>query len=192
LCGAIVAVALGGCGKQDDAITRAAKKDAAAGVPAPGIAEVKAIAEEAYVYGFPLIAAYKAMYEFNVDKSSSQYRAPFNEIWNDSKTFTPKDTAIVTPNADTPYSMVQADLRAEPIVLCVPEVDKGRYYSVMLADLYSFNYGYIGSRATGNGPGCYLVAGPRWSGETPAGIAKVFRSETDCGARISTRMRVPT
>jgi hypothetical protein len=170
---------LAACGKQDDAITQAAKQDAAARVPAPGIAEVKAIAEEAYLYGFPLIAAYKAMYEFNVDKSSSQYKAPFNEIWNDSKTFTPKDTAIVTPNADTPYSMVQADLRAEPLVLCVPEVDKGRYYSVMLADLYSFNYGYIGSRATGNGPGCYLVAGPRWSGDTPAGIAKVFRSETE-------------
>jgi hypothetical protein len=179
LCGTIVAVALAGCGKQDDAVTQAAKKDAVAGVPAPGIAEVKAIAEEAYIYGFPMIAAYKAMYEFNVDKSSSQYKAPFNQIWNDSKTFTPKDTAIPTPNSDTPYSMVQADLRAEPIVLCVPEVDKGRYYSVMLADLYTFNYGYIGSRATGNGPGCYLVAGPRWSGETPAGIAKVFRSETD-------------
>jgi hypothetical protein len=48
----------------------------------------------------------------------------------------------------------------------------------MLADLYSDNYGYIGSRATGNDGGCYLVAGPDWSGEAPAGIAKVFRSET--------------
>jgi len=170
---------LAGCGKQDDAVKQAAQEDAAVGVPAPGIAEVKAIAEEAYIYGFPMIAAYKAMYEFNVDKSSSQYKAPFNVIWNDSKTFTPKDTAIVTPNADTPYSLLQADLRAEPIVLCVPEVEKDRYYSVQLVDLYSFNYGYIGSRTTGNGTGCYLVAGPRWKGEAPAGIAKTFRSETE-------------
>lgn len=179
VCGAMLVFLLTGCGKQDDAVKQAAKEDAAVGVPAPGIAEVKAIAEEAYIYGFPMIAAYKAMYEFNVDKSSSQYKAPFNVIWNDSKTFTPKDTAIVTPNADTPYSLLQADLRAEPIVLCVPEVEKGRYYSVQLVDLYSFNYGYIGSRTTGNGTGCYLVAGPRWKGEVPAGIAKTFHSETE-------------
>ena len=172
------AVALAGCSKPGDAVTEAAKTDAAAGVAAPGIEEIKAIAEEAYVYGFPMIAAYKAMYEFNVDTSSPQFKTGFNQIWNDSKTFTPKDTAIVTPNSDTPYSMLQADLRAEPIVICVPAVEKDRYYSVQLTDLYSFNYGYIGSRATGNDAGCYMIAGPDWSGETPAGIAKVFQSET--------------
>lgn len=179
LCGALAAALLAGCGKKEDTITQAAKQDKAAGVAAPGIAETKAIMEEAYVYGFPMVAAYKAMYEFNVDKTSSQYKTAFNEIWNDAQTFTPKDTAIPTPNSDTPYSMLQADLRAEPIVLCVPAVDKKRYYSVMLADLYSFNYGYIGSRATGSEAGCYLVAGPRWQGDKPEGIAKVFRSETD-------------
>ena len=169
---------LAGCGNKDDAVTQAAKKDVAAAVPAPGIAETRAIAEQAYIYGFPMIAAYKAMYEFNVDKSSPQYKTGFNEIWNDSKTFTPKDTAIVTPNADTPYSMLQADLRAEPVVFCVPPIEKKRYYSVQLTDLYSFNYGYVGSRATGNDGGCYMIAGPDWKGEKPEGIAKVFRSET--------------
>lgn len=88
LCGAIVVVALAGCGKQDDAVSQAAKNDAATGVPAPGIAETKTIMEEAYVYGFPMIAAYKAMYEFNVDKSSSQYKTPFNQIWTAASTAT--------------------------------------------------------------------------------------------------------
>ena len=105
--GALAAAALlAGCSKPADTITQAEKKDAAAGVPAPGIAETKAIMEEAYVYGFPMVAAYKAMVEFNVDKSSSQFKAPFNEIWNDAQTFTPKDIAILTPNSDTLYSMV--------------------------------------------------------------------------------------
>ena len=45
------------------------------------------------------------------------------------------------------------DLRAEPIVLSVPEIEKSRYYSVQLVDMYTFNYGYIGSRATGNEAG---------------------------------------
>ncbi|WP_255095230.1 DUF1254 domain-containing protein [Synechococcus sp. J7-Johnson] len=170
--------ALAAYGKSDDAVSQAGKQNVTAGVPAHSIEETKRIAEQAYIYGFPMIAAYKAMYEFNVDKGSPQFKAGFNQVWNDAKTFTPKDTAIPTPNSDTPYSMIQADLRAEPVVFCVPEVEKGRYFSVQLADLYSFNYGYVGSRTTGNGAGCYLVAGPDWKGNKPEGIAKVFRSET--------------
>ncbi len=140
--------------------------------------------QQAYVYGFPMIAAYKAMYQFNVDKANSQYKAPFNQMWNDAKVFTPKDTAIVTPNSDTPYSMLQVDLRAEPIVFCVPKVEKTRYYSVQLTDMYSFNYGYVGSRATGSDAGCYMIAGPGWKGETPKGIKQAFHSETQFGLVI--------
>jgi len=74
------------------------------------------------------------------------------------------------------------DLRAEPMVLSVPAVEKERYYSVMLCDGNTFNYGYIGSRATGCDPGDYMVVGPDWNGETPAGIKKVFRSSTQFSA----------
>ena len=140
--------------------------------------------KQAYIYGFPMIAAYKAMYEFSVDKSNSQYKGPFNTIINDSKTLTPKDTAVVTPNADTPYSLLEMDLRAEPLVICVPLIEKKRYYVVQLSDLYSYNVGYIGSRATGNDAGCYMVAGPNWKGETPKRIKKVFPLETQFGIAI--------
>ncbi len=141
-------------------------------------------AKEAYIYAFPMIAGYKAMYQFSVDKTSSQYKGGFNQIHNTAQVFTPKDTAIVTPNSDTPYSMIQMDLRAEPIVFCVPEIEKDRYYSVQLTDMYAFNYGYVGTRATGNGAGCYMIAGPGWSGEKPEGIAKAFASETQFGLVI--------
>lgn len=47
--------------------------------------------------------------------------------------------------------------------------------------MYTFNYGYIGSRTTGNDAGCFMVAGPDWKGDTPAGIKKVFHSETQFG-----------
>jgi hypothetical protein len=141
--------------------------------------EAKAIAEQAFVYGFPMVMNYGTMYEYAIDKSSSQYKAPFNKIYNTARVFTPKDTAIVTPNSDTPYSFLWLDLRAEPVVLTVPEIEKGRYFSVQLVDLYTFNYGYIGTRSTGNGGGSYMVAGPAWKGETPKGIDRVFRCETD-------------
>src|SRR5208283_5151069 len=58
------------------------------------------------------------------------------------------------------------------------------YYSVQLTDMYSFNYGYVGSRATGNDAGCYMIAGPGWQGETPKGVKKVFPSETQFGLVI--------
>ena len=132
-------------------------------------AETKAIAEEAFIYGLPIVMNYAVMYEYSVDKNSGQYKAPFNQINNEARVFTYKDTAIVTPNSDTPYSLLWLDLRAEPMVLSVPAVEKPRYYSVMLCDGNTYNYGYIGSRATGIEAGDYLVAGPDWKGETPAG-----------------------
>ena len=146
---------------------------------APSPKETKAIAEEAIIYGLPLSMYYKIMNQYAIDKDSGQFKAPFNTIKNEPKVYTPADTAIVTPNSDTPYSFLFLDLRAEPVVLCVPEIAKDRYYSVMLTSQYTFNFGYIGSRATGNGAGCYAVAGPGWKGATPAGVKKVFTSETE-------------
>jgi hypothetical protein len=119
-----------------------------------------------------------------VDRNSGQWKAPFNEIFNEHRVFTYKDTSVITPNSDTPYSLLWMDLRAEPIVLSVPAVEKKRYYSVQLNDGNTFNYGYIGSRATGNDAGDYMVVGPDWQGETPAGIKKVFRSSTQFSVAI--------
>ncbi|HSD09653.1 MAG TPA: DUF1254 domain-containing protein, partial [Candidatus Binatia bacterium] len=141
--------------------------------------EVKQIAEEAFIYGFPIVMNYAVFYEYFVDKSAQEYKAPPNQLYNTARVYTPKDTAIVTPNSDTPYSFVAMDLRAEPFVVCNPEIDKSRYFSVQLVDMYTFNYGYVGSRTTGNRAGCYMIAGPSWKGEKPEGVGKVFRSETD-------------
>jgi hypothetical protein len=145
----------------------------------PPADQIKAIAEEATLYGLPLVMLYGIMNEYAIDKDSGQYKAPFNEIKNVPRVYTPADTAIVTPNSDTPYSFAWMDLRAEPVVLCVPEMDKDRYYSVQLVSQYTFNFGYIGSRSTGNGAGCYAVAGPDWQGSAPKDIKEVFVSGTD-------------
>src|SRR5436305_7107189 len=87
-------------------------------------AETKAIAEEGFIYGLPIVMNYAVMYEYCVDKNSGQYKGPFNTISNEARVFTYKDTAVITPNSDTPYSFVWLDLRAEPYVLSVPAVEK--------------------------------------------------------------------
>ncbi|RWN66247.1 MAG: DUF1254 domain-containing protein [Mesorhizobium sp.] len=144
----------------------------------PGIIEAKDIAEEGFIYGLPLVMNYAVMNEFAVDPKSSQFKAPFNKIDNMHHVATYEDTAIITPNSDTPYSILWLDLRAEPMVISVPAVEKDRYYSVQLIDGNTYNFGYIGSRATGTEPGSYLVVGPDWKGEKPAGIDQVFSSTT--------------
>ena len=171
---AVAAAPFTGYGAEKDAISQAEKieKDR------PGILETKAIAEEGFIYGLPIVMNYAVMYDFCVDKNSGQYKGPFNQIVNEARVFTYQDTSVVTPNSDTPYSFAWLDLRAEPYVLSVPAVEKARYYSVQLTDGNTFNYGYIGSRATGNDAGDYLVVGPDWQGQTPPGIRQVFRSST--------------
>ncbi|HSR87955.1 MAG TPA: DUF1254 domain-containing protein, partial [Pontiella sp.] len=178
LIGIFAASLLSGYAAAEDTISSAAKADEKGGVAVPEIEETKAIAEEGFIYGLPIVMNYAVMNEFCIDKNSGQYKAPFNEMYNDHEVFTYEDTAVVTPNSDTPYSMCWLDLRAEPMVISVPAVEKERYYSVQLIDGNTYNYGYIGSRATGVEAGSYLVAGPEWKGKTPAGIKKVFHSTT--------------
>lgn len=140
--------------------------------------EAKAIAKEAYIYGFPMVMGYKLMYNYAVDKSNPEYKGPFNKLSCEARLFTPDDKAIVTPNSDTPYCMFWMDVRAEPMVLTVPEMEPERYYSFQLIDLYTHNFGYVGTLTTGNRAGKFLIAGPDWNGKKPAGVTDVIRSET--------------
>jgi hypothetical protein len=146
----------------------------------PSPAEARAIAKEAYTYGFLIVDSYRILYSYFVDRSSPEYKAGWNErVANNARVFTPDDTAMQTPNSDTPYSQLGLDLRAEPMVLTMPAVEKGRYYTAEVNDLYTFISGYIGSRTTGNEAGHFLIAGPAWKGEAPKGIKAVIRSETE-------------
>jgi hypothetical protein len=162
--------AVGGC------LILASTSVHAADVTAP---EARAIAKEAYIYGFPMVDSYRIQHAYFVDTKNPEFKNTWNKLTNIPRVYTPADTAIQTPNSDTPYSMIGMDLRAEPMVLTVPKIDKDRYFSIQLIDAYTFNFDYAGSRTTGNDGGSFLVAGPSWKGETPAGVKKVFRSETD-------------
>ncbi|MEG8232566.1 DUF1254 domain-containing protein [Pseudomonas orientalis] len=141
-------------------------------------AQARAIAKEAYLYGYPVVEMYKTLYTQAVDKGGANFKAPFNRIGNTAQVFTPKDTAFTTPNSDTPYSFVWMDLRREPLVLTLPKVEDNRYYSVQLLDLYTQNIAYLGTRSTGNNGGHYMIAGPDWKGQQPVDIDRVVYSES--------------
>ncbi len=102
-----------GC-KRNDAVSQAEKADKINGVAVPGIEETKEIAQEGFIFGLPIVMYYTSTYELFLDPTSSQYKAPIGKLFNEARVFTPKDTAVITPNSDTPYSTVHIDLRVEP------------------------------------------------------------------------------
>lgn len=141
-------------------------------------AEAKAIAGEAWAYALAPVILYETMYGQAINAASPSYVGGFNVFRHYDRLFTPADTDIRTPNNDTPYSWAWLDLRAEPMILSVPAVPD-RYYVNQWVDLYTHNFAYTGTRATGRKAGNYLFAGPGWQGEVPAGIDGVFRAETE-------------
>jgi hypothetical protein len=140
--------------------------------------EARQIAKDAFIYGLPLVMNFETLHKQALDQSSPDYRAPFNTIASLANVATPADTFVITPNSDTPYSFLWMDLRAEPMVVTMPKIEKNRYYSGQLIDLYTYNFAYIGTRVYGNDGGTFVIAGPGWTGETPKGVKAVIRSET--------------
>ncbi|MER9401489.1 DUF1254 domain-containing protein [Mesorhizobium sp. M0615] len=152
---------------------------AAAAAANVGPNEARAIAKDAYVYAYAMMESYQTWRKQAVDKADPGYVGGFGVYRHYSEPFTPDNKDIVTPNNDTPYSWAWLDLRAEPYVISVPAVPKDRYYVMQWIDLFTFNFAYTGVRSTGFDAGSYLIAGPNWKGETPAGIKQVFHAETE-------------
>jgi len=149
-----------------------------AGRTAEELATISEIAREAYVFSFPMLMGYRYCFATFLVPSLLSYRGPMNEMHGDPVTLDHNFKDVITPNADTPYSMAALDLRAEPMVLDVPAVTD-RYYVMQFEDLFGTNPHYVGSRATGSGCGSYLLVGPSFTGEDPEGFCDVLRFETD-------------
>ena len=141
--------------------------------------EAKAIAKEAFIFGYPIVMNYKTMYQYTLDKNSPEFKGDFNQVASEARVFTPNDKTIVTPNSDTPYSFGWMDISEDPVVISVPEMEADRFYHLQLVDVYTHNFAYIGSLSTGTGAGKFMVATPDWDGEVPEGIKDVIRCETD-------------
>ena len=75
---------------------------------------VSAIAKEVFVYGYPMVMNYGNMFAYAIARANPQYKAPFNEIANEVKVFTPQNTTITTPNLDTPHSTLWVTYGAAP------------------------------------------------------------------------------
>jgi hypothetical protein len=175
----LIATATAGCSRQQESQATPVVEATATETDAGTAAALRETAKDAYIYGFPMVDNYRILYSYFVDTANPEYKGPWNQPHNIARVYTPEDKAIQTPNSDTPYTFLGADLRTEPLVISVPAVARSRYYSLQFIDLFTHNFAYVGSRSTGTEAGNYLLAGPGWKGDTPPGIDKVLRSETE-------------
>jgi hypothetical protein len=127
--------------------------------------DASAIAQDAYIWGFPLVLV---QWYFDLAR---QKNVSINRFVGKQHLSRPEDKSV-GPNIDTLYGYSWLDLTKEPQLLHVPDTND-RYYSIQLLDAYANTYAYVGRRATGTKEGTYAIVGPNWQGALPAGVKRI-------------------
>jgi len=128
---------------------------------------------DAYIYGYSLVLT-----EFTrqIMLTSEQLQA-MNQFTHTCQLLTPDDKSVRRPNNDTLYSAAFLDLRAEPIILHVPDTT-GLYYVMQIMDAWTNTFAAPGTRTTGSSARDFAIVGPDWKGQLPRPI-KVIKSPTN-------------
>ena len=146
----------------------------------PSAADVKGVAAEAYVWGWPLAYVHKVREALErvpcPGRSGGMPVAPLNRLAMLADRATPRLRGVACPNQDVIYGFGMFDLEASPVVLQVPDF-AGRFWLYQLGDQRTDAFADFGSMH-GTAPGFHLVVGPSWTGTPPAGIVRVVRSPT--------------
>ncbi|MEV7024933.1 DUF1254 domain-containing protein [Kitasatospora sp. NPDC093558] len=137
--------------------------------------ELEALAADAYVYGYPLVAGLTMVERFTKGGMGTLPAATFNRFSHATRLAAPGDD-FVSVNNDTIYSIAQLDLSEGPQVLHVPDT-AGAYYVLQFVGAWTDNFAYLGSRATGTGAQTWLIVPPGWHG-TPPDPEKVIEAPT--------------
>ena len=125
----------------------------------------RALAKEAYIYAFAAVENNKAIGQILALNPDG-----VNKFTCKTELATPNDKVIVTPNNDTYYGSGVLDLRYEPVVISIPEIE-GRYFSVQLADIFTNCPNYVKLIPEKTGTQNFLIAlKGGHEGALPAGI----------------------
>ncbi|MGY3395286.1 hypothetical protein ACVWW6_007877 [Bradyrhizobium sp. USDA 3311] len=132
---------------------------------------------ECYVYGFPLVMMDVTNGVITATSKSGEYKAPINQFGRMKGYVSPDFKDVVRISVNSVWSFAVLDLDKEPLVASHPDT-KGRYIVLQLMNMWTDDFGSIGSRTTGTGAGKFLVAGPKWNGTAPSDIKDVYRCPT--------------
>ena len=138
--------------------------------------EAKAIAVDAYIYGYPLVTMeYTRRVITNVSEPAGT-RAPMGQLIRLREYPTASFRDVTAPNADTLYTTTFIDVSREPYVLSLPDAHD-RYYLFPMLSGWTDVFQAPGKRTTGTGPQKYAITGPDWNGRLPAGVTQ-YKSPT--------------
>jgi hypothetical protein len=136
--------------------------------------EVQTIANDAYVYFYPLVTMDLTRKQLTNVERAEGISAPMNSFANVAAFPTADMKVVVRPNFDTLYSSGYLDLTKEPVIVSVPDT-AGRYYLLPMLDMWTDVFASPGSRTTGTQAGNFLVAGPGWRPDLRERLIEEFR-----------------
>jgi hypothetical protein len=133
--------------------------------------EAKAIAVDAFVYGYSLITTEVTRVQMSNVAKQEGLHAPLGQFINVPRYPPAEFRAVSAPNADTLYSLAWVDL-SEPQVFSHPDISK-RFYLFEMTDLWMIDFHTPGTRTVGDKAANYLLTGPGWSGAVPSGMEQI-------------------
>lgn len=142
------------------------------------------VARDAYFWAWPMVNIWNRRLAFAQIPEPGLMggimpAAPLNRLAMLRDTIDPAQRLVACPNQDVVYGSCVLALDQSPVVVQVPDFG-GRFWVYQVVDLRTDSFADLGAMYD-TLPGCYLLVGPEWSGETPAGIVRVFRSKTGTG-----------
>ena len=185
---AAMLLALGGCGKQQEAKVEKSSESVAAEAKAKVEAEAKAaasaareleareLAVDAYIYAYPLVTMeITRRVSTNVEKPAGS-KAPMYQFARLRNYPAVDDHTVTAPNADTLYTVAWLDVGKEPWIVSIPDM-KDRFFLFPMLDGWTNVFVDPGKRTTGTKAQAYAITGPGWSGQLPAGVTE-YKSPT--------------
>ena len=153
--------------------------------PAPGTmtkAYVQLVGRMAYFWGWPLVYVYNQRTELTKAPEVGLLAgvmpiSPINQVGMLTGYVDPGERFIADPNQDVVYGLGYLSLEQEPVVIQVPDFGD-RFWTIPVYNARTDQMSELGLQY-GTKPGFYMVVGPNWKGETPAGITGVVRSSTN-------------
>jgi hypothetical protein len=132
---------------------------------------------DAYVYGYPLVTMELTRRVMTNVAEPKGTHAPMGQFVRMRAYPDASFKDVTAPNADTLYSTAWLDLRAEPYVLSLPDMD-GRYFLMPMLSGWTDVFEVPGKRTTGTKAQTYAITGPNWKGTLPEGV-KELKTPTD-------------
>src|SRR3954451_14234098 len=137
-----------------------------------GESDAERIALNAYIYGYSLMTTEVTRVQMSNVPALDGLHGPMGQFIN-VKRYPPADyRGVSAPNADTLYSAAWLDLGAEPMVFSHPDMGD-RYFLFPMYSLWMPVVECPGARTTGAKAANFLITGPSWSGQVPAGMREI-------------------